>query len=378
MAELADILPILEDLVAIPSLPGECNEAWLTYVSSRLSAAGVRVMRVPSPDQTCTGLLASVGPDVAGGLVLSGHFDVVSVNGQDWTGDPFRLRQDGTRLIGRGAVDMKGFLACAIAVLEEAARQKLSRPVYLVISADEETACQSARTLADKIAKTQPPPRGVLVGEPTLLRAVNGHKGSYTYQVDVTGRTAHASTPEMGANAVTLAARLVAWLDDRSASSSAAGGSVHSVGRIDGGNASNIIAQHCRFEWDLRLAPSDDLHAVTRSFTEEADRLCAPLRANAPEVAVTLAQVASFPGFQMAPDAPFACECLGISQSRDYAELTAGTEAGLFQAAGFPVMVMGPGDMAQAHTADEFVHCDQLQGCLSQLRQMVFGAADAH
>lgn len=370
MSELADVLEILDTLVAIPSVPGRENGAWLDYVAGRLRGAGCQVTIVPSPDASCHGLMATTGPRIAGGLALSGHVDVVSAEGQDWSGDPFRLRQDGPALIGRGVADMKGFVACAIAMMEAATRLPLSRPLCLVLSADEETTCRSAESLAACLAG-QPALRGVLVGEPTQLCAVNRHKGSYTCEVEVTGRPAHASLPELGASAIAMAARLIAWLDERSARSNAPDATTHSVGRITGGTASNIIAEHCRFEWDIRLAPGRDLDSVIGALKAEADRLCAPFREQAPEVAVTVRRTASFPGFRTEPDNGFARECLAVSASDAFDEMAAGTEAGLYQAAGFPVIVMGPGDMAQAHTADEQIDRDQLSGCLAQLHRLL-------
>ncbi|MFK7940723.1 MAG: acetylornithine deacetylase [Roseovarius sp.] len=369
MDDLSTVVSILQDLVAIPSTPGQHNTTWLRYVTTRLRAAGCDVTQVPAPDQSCSGVLARIGPDVAGGLVLSGHCDVVSVDGQTWSGDPFALRQHGTRLIGRGTADMKGFVACAIAVIEAAAQTDiqtdLRRPITLALSADEETSCQSAYSLATQIADVGPAPSGVVVGEPTLLQAINRHNGSYTYRVDVTGRPAHASTPELGANAVALAARLIAWLDDQSAVTSTKGATTHSVGVIHGGNASNIIPEHCSFEWDLRLAHSDDLDTITGLFMAQAERL------RMPNITVKLTQTAAFPGFLTDPNTPFAQRCLSVSSASEFSQMSAGTEAGIFQDAGMPVIVMGPGDMAQAHTADEYIDRDQLVRCVTQLRQLV-------
>lgn len=371
MTDISTQLDILADLVAIPTVPGENNEVWLSYVATRLSAAGCRVTQVPSKLGDCTGLIASVGPEIPGGLILSGHVDVVSVEGQDWTGDPFRLRRSGGRVLGRGTSDMKGFVSCAIAAMEDRARNPSATPLHIALSADEESTCQSAVSLAEFAARWLPAPRGVLIGEPTLLHPVSGHKGSYTYEVAVTGRPAHASMPELGASATALAARLIAWLDDQSAKVSSPNSTTHSVGRIKGGTASNIIAAQCRFDWDIRLAPGDDLGAILQAFEAVAQKLCADARCRMPEVDVRLQQTAAFPSFRTDAASPLARECLVVSEISDTVEMVAATEAGIFQTAGFPVVVMGPGDMAQAHTPDEFVELDQLAGSAAQLRRLI-------
>lgn len=372
---MRDMLPrtlaILADLVAIPSIPGAENETWLGYVQNLMTPLGARISMVPSPSGTCTGLIASIGPNVPGGLVLSGHMDVVDVVGQPWVRAPFRLSDEGARLYGRGTTDMKGFNACALAMMECAARLPLRRPLHLVLSADEETSCRSAVSLAAHIAQALPPVRGVLVGEPSGLRPVNRHKGSYTYLVEVMGRSAHASQPELGVSATALAARLMVWLEDRSARSAGPGATTHSVGTVSGGTANNIIAEQCRFEWDIRLAPLDDLAALMDGFQAEAARLLAPVQARAPEAGVRLTQTAVFPGFQTLRDSPLAQECLAASGQSACDVMLAGTEAGIFQQVGLPVMIMGPGALTQAHIPDEYIARSELEGCLTQLSRMV-------
>jgi len=370
MMDVSPTLSILDDLVAIPSVPGNANQEWLSYVRSRLAAAGCRISVVPSATGACDGLIASTGPDQPGGLVLSGHVDVVSVDGQRWTSDPFRLRRAGSRVYGRGTTDMKGFVACAIATMEHAARQTLQRPLHIVLSADEETTCQSAITLAAFVAKKLPAPRGVLVGEPTCLRPVNRHRASFTYEVEVTGRPAHASMPELGLSATALAARLMTWIDDRSAKVFNLDATTHSIGTITGGTANNIIAGHCRFEWDIRMSPSEEVGELAKAFRREADRLLTPVRKRIPEAAVGLSETARFPGFHTSADTLFAEECIAVSAAASHSAMAAATEAGVFEGAGLPVIVMGPGDMEQAHTADEFIETGQLAGCLAQLARM--------
>ncbi|WP_371225403.1 acetylornithine deacetylase [Roseovarius sp. 2305UL8-3] len=362
---------ILGDLVAIPSTPGQNNAEWVRYVTDLLTAVGARVNVVPSPLGDCDGLVASIGPDVEGGVVLSGHADVVVVTDQHWTSDPFVMREQDGRLFGRGTADMKGFVACALAMMEEAAALPLTRPLHVAISGDEETTCQSAISLATHVASDLPSVRGVLVGEPTMLRAGHSHKGSYTCVVTVTGRTAHASLPEAGLSATALAARLMVWIDDRSAQTSAPETTTFTVGTITGGIANNIIAQHCQFEWDIRLSPQDDLEEVIAGLQAEADRLLAQVHPRVPEARIDIARTAFFPGFYTKTDHEFAQECLAASGNNGFDSLPYGTEAGLFQDEGLSVMVMGPGSIDQAHTPDEFIEIDQLARCMAQLRALV-------
>ncbi|MEZ5873078.1 MAG: M20/M25/M40 family metallo-hydrolase [Nitratireductor sp.] len=370
MVDLSQTLAILDDLVAIASVPGQANREWLSYVRSRLEAAGCRVAIVPSPSGDCEGLVASTGPGIPGGLVLSGHADVVSAEGQNWTSDPFRLRLDGSRAFGRGTADMKGFVACAITMMEHAASRGLERPLHLALSGDEETTCQSAVSLAGFVAQNLPVPRGVLIGEPTCLQPVNRHRASFTWEVEVKGRSAHASMPELGLSATALAAHLIAWIDNRSARIFSPDATTHSIGTIMGGTANNIIAEHCRFEWDIRLSPHEDIEELTDDFRSEAERLLAPQRDRVPEAAVHLSENAVFPGFHTDANNVFAQECIAASIAASLLPMAAATEAGIYHEAGLPVIVMGPGNMEQAHTPDEYIELDQLAACLHQLSRL--------
>lgn len=366
MTGLSAELDILADLVAIPSVPGQANQDWLDYVSARLRPLGCRLTQVPSPARDCHGLIASVGPDGPDGIVLSGHVDVVSTDDQNWTSDPFRLRVDKDRFYGRGTTDMKGFVACAIAAVERAARGQLAHPVHLALSADEETTCLSAVSLADHIATALPPVRGVLVGEPTGLAPANRQKHSYTCEVTVTGRAAHAGRPALGVSATALAARLITWIDDRSGPPDSIDASTYSIGTLQGGTASNIIAERCVFEWDIRLSPDETLVNLLSAARSEAARLVA----HAPGAKIDIKETARFPGFSTPSEAAFAIECQAAS-AQGFVPFPAGSEAGIFQAAGMPAIVMGPGDIAQAHVADEFIERDQIIGCRRQLDQLI-------
>lgn len=209
MEALDRTIATLEALVAIPTVPGQSNAEMVEFITAAVSLLDARVRRVPSPLGDAEGLVLSTGPDVPGGLILSGHMDVVPVEGQDWASDPFRLRRAGDRLIGRGTCDMKGFVACALTQLSLVDPATAEVPLHVVLSADEESTCRSIDTLIAEIARHLPPVRGVIVGEPTALRPVNRHKASATHHVTVRGRAAHASIPHEGIDAVALAVRLM-------------------------------------------------------------------------------------------------------------------------------------------------------------------------
>ncbi len=217
--------------------------------------------------------------------------------------------------------------------------------MHLALPADEESTCHSAVSLAAHIAEHTPAPRGVLVGGPTCFAPVNRHKGSFIYTINVKGRSAHASMPELGVSATALAAHLITWIDSQSARSSAASATTHSIGWIEGGSTSNIIAEHCQFEWDIRLAPQDDLNALIDACRAQAAGMLTALQTRIPEAAITIEQTVRFPGFHTPPEAGFAQECLAVSAATSHVEFSTGTEAGLFQGAGLPVIVMGPGDL---------------------------------
>lgn len=374
MATVSRALEILAELVAMRTVPGEANAAWVSYVSSRLSAIGCRIVRVPSSLGDCEGVIASLGPPDPGGLVLSGHMDVVDVAGQDWTVDPFRLTARGGRVYGRGTTDMKGFLACALALVEAHSARAPDRPLHLAISGDEETTCRSAVALAEHLTARLPPVRGVIVGEQTGLRAANRHRGAYTLDVEVTGQAGHASRPDRGLSAIALAAQLILWLEARSDGALGPGttdaGTTHSVGRISGGTATNIIAERCGFSWDVRLAPEQALEAEIAAFDDAAERLLAGVRTRAPAAAVSVSVVAAFPGFLTPPDTPFACDCESLAAEPGFVGYDGATEAGIYQARGLPAIVMGPGDIADAHVADESLAVDQLEACCALLARL--------
>jgi acetylornithine deacetylase len=374
MEQLEQTIDLLARLVSIPSTPGRANAEIADFILQAAAPPGTRALRVPSPAGDGDGLILSAGPDLPGGLILSGHLDVVSAEGQGWPSDPFRLRRQGGRLHGRGTCDMKGFVACALTQLAQVARSGTARPPHVVLSADEESACRSIESLVDAVQTRLPPARGVLGGEPTEMRPADRHKASATHHVEVTGRAMHASMAHRGTDAIALAARLIAWLGDETRAAAARPGgqgfdpghALHTATRIRGGIAVNTVAEHCSFDWDMRLMPGDRMEDAAARFDQFAQNLCA----NAPGAQVSRSCTAWFPGLAPSPSSRFGAELLTASRAAAFDAMPFGTEAGFFQAAGLDTFVCGPGSAEQAHVADEYVPAEDLAACLSLLNSL--------
>jgi len=361
---------ILADLVAFPGLPGQPNGPIAGWIADTLQAAGLTVHRVPMPDGDRLNLLASIGPaDQPGGMILSGHMDVVPVEGQAWTTDPFRLTNVDGRLQARGATDMKGFLACMIAAVSMFQAAGLKRPVHLAFSCDEEIGCRGAPYLIAQLPRLCAPAAGCIVGEPSGLQPVLSHKGKVAYEVAFEGRSAHSSEPARGVNALYAAASLARAVEEQ-AGAIVTGGrrdprfspdySTLVAGVLRAGSAVNIIPDRATLAFELRTIPGDD-----------ADAMLAPLLAcAAAEVEAGRAvswhatEIARYPA--LPPDAQALADKLSSWTGQTPRQsVSYGTEAGLFHAAGIPSIVCGPGDIARAHRPDEYITADELAGCMS-------------
>jgi acetylornithine deacetylase len=376
---------ILGTLIAFDTTSRGSNLALIEWVEAYLDLHGARHRRVPNEDGTKTNLLATIGPDVEGGVVLSGHTDVVPIDGQPWTSEPFQLTERDGRLYGRGTCDMKGFLALSLAAVPHL--KDAARPVHLAFSYDEEIGCLGAPSMIEVIRRELPAPLLVVVGEPTEMEAVNGHKGIATFKVTVTGRESHSSQTQQGVSAVMAAARLMAFLTDLSESLEAKAdpaspftpkGATLTIGMVSGGTAHNIIARHCEFVFDLRTPPGLKTDDVLAPFLAEAVRMDAALKARAPEAGVVVEKRTDVP--------PFAPEADGVAEA--FARRLAGdngparvvafaAEAGQFQQAGFSTVICGPGSIAQAHQPDEFVEISQMERGAAFMRRLTEWAAGA-
>jgi acetylornithine deacetylase len=362
----------LAELVAFDTTSRHSNLAFIEHVEAYLESLGARCERSHSDDGSKANLHAVLGPHVDGGVVLSGHSDVVPVDGQAWTSDPFALTERDGKLYGRGACDMKGFIACALAAAPGFAGAALKRPVHFAFSYDEEVGCLGAPRMIAEMAGKQPRPSAVIVGEPTMMQVVTGHKGLYSVRVEIHGKEAHSSLVESGACATTAAVTLMNQLVEEAEALKAAAPAdspfdppygTLTIGRFEGGTAINILARHAWFEALMRPAPWDDGPGLGRRLMERAKALEAALRRRAGDARVDVTVMSNVPPLR--PETGGEAEELARQLTGDNAPrvVAYGTEGGQFQEAGFSTVVCGPGSIEQAHQPDEFVAIDQLAQC---------------
>jgi acetylornithine deacetylase len=361
----------LARLVAFDTTSLGSNLALIAYVEDLLEDLGVSSHRVANADGTKANLLATIGPQVAGGVVLSGHTDVVPVDGQPWSSDPFVLTRREHKLFGRGTCDMKGFLALALAAAPRLAGAPLKRPVHLAFSYDEEVGCLGAPDLIAEIAARVPPPAAVIVGEPTGMEAISAHKGIATFTVTVTGHEAHSSQTHLGVSAnmvaIGLMSKLVALSERLGAEADPASpfnpkGASLTVGLVNGGTAVNILARECVFAFDLRTPPGMKPREILGDFFTEAAAADAALKARFPHAGVRVETRSLTPAFAPEPDG--AAEAFARRLAGDNGPLRVApyaAEAGQFQEAGYSTVICGPGSIDQAHQPDEFVEISQMQ-----------------
>lgn len=369
----------LRTLVAFDTTSRNTNLELIDYVETKLTALGAWCERIPSPDGRKANLHAVFGPKVDGGIVLSGHTDVVPVDGQPWSTDPWDLTEKGRLLYGRGTCDMKGFSACILALAPKIAAADLKRPVHIALSYDEEVGCLGAPAMIDQIMKGAFKPATVVVGEPTDMKVVTAHKGLFSIIVKLRGKEAHSSLVNDGACAVTHAVPLMHYLVEQAglmremAPADSPFDPPHgtlTIGEVKGGTALNILALDAEFGSLMRPCPWDDVHAIEAGLREKAAEVEARMRESAPDACVTVEMRSDVPAF--APEDDGAAERLArqITGDNSTRVVSYGTEAGQFQAAGLSVVVCGPGSIEQAHQPDEFVAIDQLDQCCVFLDKM--------
>jgi len=361
----------LARLVAFDTTSRDSNLALIVYVEALLADLGIASRRVSNADGTKANLLATIGPMVEGGVVLSGHTDVVPVDGQAWSTDPWTLTQRGDKLYGRGSCDMKGFIALALAATPHFVAAGLKKPIHLAWSYDEEIGCLGAPDLIREIAASVPAPAAVIVGEPTGMVAVSGHKGIASYTVTVKGHEAHSSQTHLGVSANMAAIKLMASLDALAerlkrdadpASPYLPKETTLTVGLIHGGTAGNILARECEFVFDVRTQPGVDTRALLSDFHKEVHALDAALKARFPDAGVQIETRAINPAMAPEPDGP--AEALARRLAGDNGPprvVPYAAEAGQFQEAGYSVVICGPGYIDQAHQPDEYVEIAQMQ-----------------
>ena len=361
----------LERLIAFDTTSRRSNLELIAFAEERLAACGAEMRRVANSDGSKANLIACIGPDADGGVLLSGHTDVVPVDGQAWSSDPFVLTLRDGRYYGRGTADMKAFLALALAAAPDFAAQPLKRPVQLAFSYDEEIGCLGAPSLIRELLRSGPQPGVVIVGEPTSMETVSGHKGIATFRVTVTGKEAHSSLTHLGVSAIMEAVKLIALLSEiaqeleRNADPSSPftpKGASLTIGQIQGGTAVNILARECVFAFDLRAPPGVDVQKVLAPVFDLVARLDAELKARAPEAGVRIETRSGTPSLNPHPDSEAEILARRLAGDNGAARVVSyAAEAGQFQEAGYSTVICGPGSIEQAHQPNEYLDVSQLE-----------------
>lgn len=367
-------------LVGFDTTSAKPNKPLIDAVAAYLSAHGATIRLVPDETGDKANLFATFGPSEPGGIVLSGHSDVVPVDGQPWTSDPFAMAEREGRLYGRGTTDMKGFIGCVLALAPELGAASLTRPVHVVLSHDEEVGCIGVRTLIAMIGKELPRPAFAIVGEPTEMRVVNAHKGISQQRTMVLGRDGHSSRPADGVNAILFAAEYIRRIEaivgalprEGVAGSFDPPGTTFNIGKIEGGAAVNIIARRCEFRWEMRPTPDvDPAEVLARLDSFANDALVPRMRAVDAEAGITTTVDIAAPTLGPMPGSEAEAFALRLTGQNEPSTAPYVCEAGLFSEAGIPSIVCGPGSVSQAHQPDEFVSLDQIAACSAFLKRVL-------
>ncbi len=382
MAHNLSARDILEILVGFPTVSRDSNLDLVDWVEGYLSGHGVAARRVYDDTGQKAAIYANVGPEVAGGVVLSGHTDVVPTDGQNWSTEPFTVVEKGGRLYGRGTCDMKGFDAIALAAVPKALAAGLKRPLQIALSYDEEVGCLGAPPMIDDMVGHLPRASAVIVGEPSRMKVVTGHKGAAGYHVHVEGFEVHSSLAHRGVSAIMRAAQLIDWANDENARIRAPTPSpvaaifdppfttIH-IGQIEGGTAHNITAKDCRFGLDFRFVPDDDADARRQDFLDQVAQVEAQMQAIHPDTSIALEPFFAIPPLRPETQGPAEALARAITGDNGTHVVSYGTEAGQFQDAGFSAVVCGPGDISEAHQPDEYIEISELEAGIAFVDRLI-------
>ncbi|EZI28316.1 acetylornithine deacetylase [Pseudomonas extremaustralis] len=369
---------LLQTLVGFDTTSRESNLQLIEFVRDYLAGFGVTSELVYNEERSKANLFASIGPLELAGIVLSGHTDVVPVDGQAWSVPPFELTERDGKLFGRGTADMKGYIACVLALVPELVKADLRRPVHIALSYDEEVGCLGVRSLLKVLEQRPLKPMLCIIGEPTGLKPVLGHKGKLAMRCDVHGEACHSAYAPYGVNAIEHAAELIGELgrigqrlrDTRDARFDPPFSTVQ-TGVMSGGKALNIVPADCRFDFEIRALPSQDPGEVADQLKAYAEQQVLPrMQAVSAQSAIRFTELSAYPGLVTDECSQAAQLIADFSGSQEFGTVAFGTEGGLFDAAGIPTVVCGPGSMDQGHKPDEFVSVEQLDGCDEMLRRM--------
>jgi len=376
-------IEILEALVGFDTTSRNSNLTLIDWVQDYLGGLGVACERITDPDPSGTkaNLLATIGPADVPGFILSGHTDVVPVDNQSWSNDPFRLTARDGCLYGRGTSDMKSYVACCLAAVPAMIAGRLGRPIHLAFSYDEEVGCIGVRGLIARLERAVTKPSGCFVGEPTGMGVVIGHKAKRSFRVTVRGHTCHSSLAPRGVNAVEYAARIIVRIRDMSDRLARDGArdplydvpyTTGHTGTVRGGTALNIVPDVCVFESEFRAIGVDDPRALVEDVATYARDVLEPaMKAVAAETGIEFEPRSEFAGLDTPPTADIVRLAKDLAGRDDHAKVAFGTEAGLFDSAGIPSVVIGPGSIDQAHKADEFIAVSELEKCGAFLDRLI-------
>ena len=368
---------ILGDLVGFPTVTGDSNLDLITYVTSRLEPLGADIRITRDKTGTQANLLATIGPKGDGGVILSGHSDVVPAEESDWTGTPFVAMRRENKIYGRGTVDMKGFIACAMAMAPEFAGSDLARPVHIAVTFGEEVGCKGAPLLIEDMLDADIRPEAAIVGEPTEMGIVEAHKGMHEYTTRITGLEGHGSKPAQAVNAVQYGARYVGELMalaselEKEPPKNSPYDPPHttiSVGSMHGGVAHNIVAGECVIQWEMRPVVHSDATKVLRHMEVFEDQLQTEMKNVSPDASIMTVTEGAVGGLQRNQGSRAVELVSGLLDESNRTVAAFSTEAGLYQAAGISAVVCGPGSIDVAHQPDEYISLDQIEHCLEMMR----------
>lgn len=375
---------MLEKLVSFDTTSSKSNIPLIEFVEGYLASHGVDSQRVQTEDGLKSSLHAVIGPVDKPGIGLSGHTDVVPVTGQNWSTDPFKLTQKGSRLYGRGSCDMKGFIACILSHVPAFKARDLKTPIHLLLSYDEEVGCTGVRPMIDELGERLPAPQLVIVGEPTSMKVVDAHKSIHGFETVVTGKESHSGKPHLGVNAIMAAGELISELTriDRELREAAEGPRFDppytnvAVALIEGGTARNITPKTCKFTWMFRSVPATDPQSITSRFRKFGEEQVLPaMKEVSPDASIVTTQTSDVPSLNAPEGSPAVSLALNLAGQNETFAVSYGTEGGLFENAGYSSVIIGPGDIAQAHAPDEFIEESELEKCTQFLDRLTDHAA---
>ena len=380
MTDQQTTIDILNALIGFPSVSRDSNLDIVSWIESYLARHDVRSQRIPDKTGAKASILATIGASNRAGIVLSAHTDVVPVEGQDWSSPPFTATRRANRIVGRGATDMKGFVACILAHVPHFKAAATQTPVHIALSYDEEVGCLGAPDLVDVVATLPSRPALCIVGEPTGLNAVHAHKGKVARRIILTGRGGHSALPHRAANAVTAAARLVNNISDLAEATSNFGvrdkafdppyTTIH-VGSLHGGTALNLVPERAAVEFEIRDIPGTDVASLLAQIDCFIDEQRNHLKRQAAEADIVVEIISSYPSLMTAQSNAAVATVARLADSKHPAgTVSFGTEAGLYAKAGIPTVVCGPGDIGRAHKADEWIGIDELEKADAMMKRL--------